>query len=206
MRWDINWGEHYISKPEWELDGTWTKLIYRSSEIDGRETRPGRRWDTNVGTRMELRCEPSDPDGGRVLHGRKWCKYIGISIQMRQDLHGVETYLETWVSLRWCLLEWDAILRTWMEVRRTSLNLDELEMVPGWSWDAICGPGWRWDVTKMEVKWKYKDIDWGEVLPGWGGEVNLQACMEVGRPGRGWDGTRTELRQISWDLNKLWWD
>ena len=95
---------------------------------------------------------------------------------------------------------WDAILRTWMEVRRTSLILDELEMVPGWSWDAIYGPGWRWDVTKMEVKWKYKDVDWGEVLPGWGGEVNLWACMEVTRPGRGWDGTRTELKQISWDL------
>ena len=101
---------------------------------------------------------------------------------------------------------WDAILRTWMEVRRTSLILDELTMVPGWSWDAICGPGWRWDVTKMEVKWKYKDVDWGEVLPGWGGEVNLRACMEVRWPGRGWDGTRTELRQIYWDLNKLWWD
>ena len=97
---------------------------------------------------------------------------------------------------------WDAILRTWMEVRRTSLILDELEMVPGWSWDAIYGPGWRWDVNKMEVKWKYKDVDWGEVLPGCGGEVNLWACMEVTRPGRGWDGTRTELRQISWDLNK----
>ena len=101
---------------------------------------------------------------------------------------------------------WDAILRTWMEVRRTSLILDELEMVPGWSWDAIYGPGWRWDVTKMEVKWKYKDVDWGEVLPGSGGEVNLWACMEVRRPGRRWDGTRTEMRQISGDLSKLWWD
>ena len=101
---------------------------------------------------------------------------------------------------------WDAILRTWMEVRRTALILDELEMVPGWSWDAICGPGWRWDVTKMEVKWKYKDVDWGEMLTGWGGGVNLPACMEVRRPGHGWDGTRTELRQISWDLNKLWLD
>ena len=81
--------------------------------------RPGRRWDINVDSRMELRCEPSDPDGGQTVHGRKWCKYIGIWIQMRQDLHGVETYLETWVSLRWWLLE------------------SEMQ---------FCGRGWRWDV------------------------------------------------------------
>ena len=106
---------------------------------------------------------------------------------------------------------WDAILRTWMEVRRTSLILDELEMVPGWSWDAICGPGWRWDVTKMEVKWKYKDVDWGEVLPGWGGEVNLRACMEVRRPGRGWDGDQdwaeTNIlrpEQVVMRLGRIW--
>ena len=167
--------------PGWNWSTDLQRLMEERRDLEGVG-------ETIVGTRMELTCEPSDPDGGQVVHGRKWCKFIGFWIQMRQDLHGV------------------AILRTWMEVRRTSLILDEFEMVPGWSWDAICGPGWRWDVTKMEVKWKYEDVDWGEVLPGWGGEVNLRACMEVRRPGRGWDGTRTELRQISWDLNKLWWD
>ena len=115
----INWGEHYLSKPGWELDGTWMKLIYRSSEIDGKETRPGRRWDASVGTRMELTCEPSDLDGGQVLHGWKWCKYVRIWIQMRQELNGVETYLETWVSLRWWLLE------------------SEMQ---------FCRPEWSWDV------------------------------------------------------------
>ena len=101
---------------------------------------------------------------------------------------------------------WDAILRTWMEVKRTSLILDELDMVPGWRWDAICGPGWRWDVTKMEVKWKCKDVDWGEMLPGWRGEVNLRACMEhemrqISETWTSCDGTKMDLGFNSRDLD-----
>ena len=145
MRWDINWGEHHLSKPGWELDVTWMKLIYRSSEIDGRETRPGRRWDPNVGTRMELRCEPNDPDGGQVVYGRKRCKYIGIRIQMRQDLHGVE-------DISW--------------------NLCEFEMVAAWIWDAIVrtwdggetyifNPAWAWDGAWVELRcnlWTWMEV------------------------------------------------
>ena len=64
---------------------TWMGIRWYLDEIDLQtlrdgwiETRPGRRWDTNIGTRMEVRCEPSDPDGSQMVHGRKWHVYWNL--------------------------------------------------------------------------------------------------------------------------------
>ena len=46
-------------------------------------------------------------------------------------------------------------------------------MGSGWTWDAVSGPAWRWDVTWMEVRHKYQDLDWGELRPGWMWDINL---------------------------------
>ena len=185
--------------PGWNWSTDLQRLMEERRDLEGGETQmsaPGWNWNVNLVTRMEVGWYMEGSDASISESGFRWAR-PAWSWDISWNLGAFEM-VAAWI--------WDAILRTWMEVRRTSLILDELEMVPGWSWDAINGPGWRWDVTKMEVKWKYKDVDWGEVLLGWGGEVNLWACMEVRRPGPGWDGTRTELRQISRDLNKLWWD
>ena len=185
--------------PGWNWSTDLQRLMEERRDLEEGETQvsaPGWNWHVNLVTRMEVRWYMEGSDASILESGFRWVRTCmelrhilkpgwvwdsgGLNLTCNfADLDGGETYI---------------------------FNPDELEMVPGWSCDAICGPGWRWDVNKMEVKWKYKDVDWGEVLPGWGGEVNLRTCMEVRRPGRGWDGTRTELRQISWDLNKLWWD
>ena len=222
-RWDRALIEVYHTSSDLDGGETWPGLRWRMNIRTWMELRhcleggvmwlygPGLGWDS---TCMEVRLKSLDPDPDEIgpgwRSGGTWKEVMQVYWNLDSDGTGP---VWSW-DISWNLGEfdmvaawiWDAILRTWMEVRRTSLILDELEMVPGWSWDAICGPGWRWDVTKMEVKWKYKDVDWDKVLPGWGGEVNLLACLEVRGPGRGWDGTSTELRQISWDLNKLWWD
>ena len=39
--------------------------------------------------------------------------------------------------------------------------------------------GWGWDVTWMEVRCKFKDLNWGETRPGWSWDFNMGVCIEV---------------------------
>ena len=62
-----------------------------------------------------------------------------------------DVHPETWMGLRWC---------------------------PYGSEIQLLGPGWGWDVTWMEVRCKYRDLDWGELLPGWMPEIYLTPCRD----------------------------
>ena len=154
-----------------------------------------------------------------MVPGWNWSTDLQRLMEERRDLEGGETQvLAPWWN-------WHVNLVTRVEVRWYMEGSDASILESGFRWVRTCmelrhilKPGWVWDGGFLNLRCNFADLDgdetyifnpgwdWGEVLPGWGGEVNLRACMEVRRPGRGWDGTRTELRQISWDLNKLWWD
>ena len=70
-----------------------------------------------------------------------------------------DEHLETWMGLRWCLYG------------------SEIKLL---------GPGWRWDVTWMEVRCKYRDLDWRELRPGWMPDVNLTPCRDDFIPPPSW--------------------
>ena len=78
-----------------------------------------------------------------------------------------------------CLWIWNTIAGTWLEVRR---HLDGGEMQISQP-PQISRPGLRWVATWMdarcywmEVRCKYRDLDWGELRPGWMPGVNLTLC------------------------------
>ena len=86
-RWDVNLryleGNDMEHKLGWAIHPqNWMGVSWYLDEIVLQICRAGwkrgRRWDTIIGTRMEVRSEPSDPHGGQMVHGRKWFKYIGI--------------------------------------------------------------------------------------------------------------------------------
>ena len=87
------------------------------------------------------------------------------------------------IGLGW---SWGAILVTWMEV---ACDLDWGETPnsgPGCSWAQFSGHGWRWDVTRMEMRCNYQDLDW---------DFDMGACMEV----------RCEYGALDWIEMQLRW-
>ena len=161
--------------------------VHTSSDLGGGETWPGLRWHINIRTWMELRhC---------LEGGVMW-------------LHGPG-------------LGWDS---TCMEVRLKSLNPDPDEIGPEWRWDtyleSLMGlwgclygaemqfwcPGWGWDVTWMEMRYKHKDLDWGEKPHGWKRGVNQSTWGW-------WDVNLETWMRMRWDLDwvethilRLGWD
>ena len=113
---------------------------------------------------MELRLDI----GGFELHtswtDRMW-HVIWVEVRRYRDLHDIRTF---WPECKWG--------RTWMEMKRTSMGLKK---DLGVAELHFSGHGWRWDVTGMEVRCKYQDLDWGETWPGWSWDFNMGACMEV---------------------------
>ena len=125
-------------------------------------------------------------------------------------------------------LGWDS---TCMEVRLKSLNPDPDEIGPEWRWDtyleSLMGlwgclygaemqlwcPGWGWDVTWMEMRYKHKDLDWGEKPHGWKRgvnqstwgwwDVNLETWMRMR-----WelDWVETHILRPGWDKISRNWD
>ena len=124
---------------------TWMRFIGNLYGSEPQIFRDGWRWDTALlevrheyrHQDVEVGCGSRDLDWGLMVLGRRWYKYPGIWIQVRQDLHGVETYILNQYEFE-MLAGWtsDAILQTWNEVRWTSWKLDWFEIVLGWSWDA----------------------------------------------------------------------
>ena len=76
------------------------------------------------------------------------------------------------MELRCNFLDLDGGDGTWIEVRHLILGLGVVEL-------PFFGHGWRWDVTGMEMRCKYQDLDWAETRPGWSWDFNMGACMEV---------------------------
>ena len=111
----------------------------------------------------------------------------------------------TWVEIRCDLYRCETQILgsrrrrdgTWIEVRRTSGDLEGGEMLlswPGWRWDAASmegiraywdlyafesSSGWRWDTTWMEVSRKWR--------PRGGWDAALMTWMQVRRSINGWD-------------------
>ena len=200
MRWDIKGGEHYIPKPGYEWYGTCWATTFQSW-MEG--TRPRWKWDTNIGTRLYVRCK------SRGLGCLRLILHLYIGPAWRSD--------GTWKEmLQVC---WFRFYRVCMEFRRTSWNLYEFEMLAGWisdavlriwfgwSWDAILwtwlevsrhqdggetqisGPEFSWDTTQMERRDKSRSQAGDDT--------------QIFRLGWGWERTWIELRQPSWDLNTL---
>ena len=161
-----------------KLIATWVGVIHN---LDGSETRPRRGWGANL---VAL-------DGVETGHWWTWAAHLVNWQNVIYDLGGGETARDRhdirtfWPGCRWG--------RTWMmEMKRTRMGL---------RWDLgvaelhFSGHGWRWEVTGMEVRCKYQDLDWGETRPGWSWDFNMGACMEV----------RCEYGGLDWIEMQSWW-
>ena len=85
--------------------------------------------------------------------------------------------LETWMGLRWCLYG------------------SEIQLLV---------PGSRWDVIWMEVRCKYRELDWGELGPGWMPGVNLTPCCDdfIPPPSR-WQIASIQVTIIAYQLHSV---
>ena len=189
MRWDVKGGEHYIPKPGYVWYGTCWATTFQSW-MEG--TRPGWKWDTNIGTRLYVRCKSRGIGRLRMLlhlyiapGWRSWFRFNRVCVEFRRTSWNLYEFemLDGWISdaVLWICFgwSWDAILWTWLEVSR---HQDGGET-------QISGPEFSWDMTQMERRDTSRSLAGGE--------------MQILRLGWGWDGTWIELRQPSWDLNTL---
>ena len=200
MRWDVKGGEHYIPKPGYEWYGTCWATTFQSW-MEG--TRPGWKWDTNIGTRLYVRCKSRGI--GRlwmILHiyiapgwrsDGTWKEVIQIYWNLDSGLTGSawssDAHLETCMSLK-CWLDGS-------QMQFCGSGSDGAEM-------PFCGPGWRWVATKMEVKRKYQGLNLVETRPRWRGEINLGAWLEVRC--KSWDLAEGEMGHgLSWDCHLETW-
>ena len=143
-----------LSLPGWGWYTTWMEVRH---DLEGVKVQIYGLW-------MELILDI----GGLELHtswtDRMWY-VIWVEVRWYRDRDDIRTF---WPGCRWG--------RTWMEMKRTSMGL-RLDL--GVAELHFSGHGWRWDVTRMEVRCKYQDLDWGETRPGWSRDFNMGACMEV---------------------------
>ena len=183
--------EHYIPKPGYEWYGTCWATTFRSW-LGG--TRPGWKWDTNIVTRLYVRCKSRGLGRLRmILHlyiapgwrsDGTWKEVIQVYWNLDSGLTGSavssDTHLETCMSLK-CWLDGS-------QMQFCESGLDGAEM-------PFCGPGWRWVVTKMEVKHKYQDLNLVETRPRWRGEINLGAWSW------GWCANLETWMRVKWDMD-----
>ena len=180
MKWDIKGEEHYIPKPGYEWYGTCWATTFRSW-MEG--TRPGWKWDANIGTRLYMRCK------SRGLGRLRMILHLYIASGWRSD-GSSDAHLETCMSLK-CWLDGS-------QMQFCESGLDWAEM-------PFCGPGWRWVVTKMETQILGPKFSWDTTQMERRDKSRSLAGveMQIIRLGWGWDVTWIELRQPSWDLNTL---
>ena len=124
---------------------------------------PGWREDTNLETWMGLGWDLDWVEMHILRHGQGYMGLgwsWGIIRQLRKDLGGGETHLETCMGLGLCL---------------------------GGTKMQFAGPGWRWDVTWVQVRCKYQDPDWSEIQVGQRRNVNRGAWVEMRHKSRDLD-------------------
>ena len=143
-----------LSLPGWGWYTTWVEVRH---DLEGVKVQIYGLW-------MELILDI----GGLELHtswtDRMWY-VIWVEVRWYRDRDDIRTF---WHGCRWG--------RTWMEMKRTSMGL-RLDL--GVAELHFSGHGWRWDVTRMEVRCKYQDLDWGETRPGWSRDFNMGAWLEL---------------------------
>ena len=236
--WDVTWMEVRFESSHLDTDDTVHMHILRRGSLIG--WYGTRSWD--IRTWVEVKRNLGEWPGWRwdralievYIHLQSW-------VEVRRDLDEV-TYkyqdmdgVETLSGGRCDVITWTWIgLRQYMYGGETKIfEPDPDEIGPEWRWDtyleSLMGlwgclygaemqlwcPGWGWDVTWMEMRYKHKDLDWGEKPHGWKRgvnqstwgwwDVNLETWMRMRweldwvethilRPG--WDRTIKELRFI----------
>ena len=91
---------------------------------------------------------------------------------------------------------------TWIEVRRTSGDLEGGEMLLSW-------PGWRWDAASMEGMRAYWDLYAFESSSGWRWDTTWMEVSRKWRPRGGWDAALMTWMQVRRSINggiRAYWD
>ena len=150
------------------------------------ETRP-RWWDVNIGALVEVRqdVEGCDTHISTCMGWDGTCMEVGhTSLELvggNTILDGGETRISApvwmrdakWMEARAESCDRDAIDtgETWVDVKIMYITLDSLEIVPGWSWDAIfwelglaeTSHGLRWDTNIRTRNGVRHGLDGGEM-------------------------------------------
>ena len=106
VRRDLDWGDTWISGPEWSWEAAWREVWCVYIDLDWVETvhvgetkifGPGSRWDR---TWMEVRHISWDLDEFEIGHGWNWDEILGTWMELRHHLGGGESQISGH-GLRW---------------------------------------------------------------------------------------------------------